>query len=136
MISFDNINFFDRQKQLQLQVDEIASTVLPRQVTSKSLLDLYMKHSMVFTNVPGPQSMFYFLGLCVRNYFNSSFSFCSSQPRYPSVDCRSRTLKPPSEILSLSCLPCLMMGTSFYISLCYCAMIVIMFCVGNVFDFC
>ena len=45
---------------LQLKVNEIAGALLPSSITSQTVLDLITKHSMVFTNVPGPnEEMFW-----------------------------------------------------------------------------
>jgi hypothetical protein len=38
----------------QYKVSEFVTSVMPSAASAKTVVDLYMKHSMVFTNVPGP----------------------------------------------------------------------------------
>ena len=47
---------------LQLTVDELAASVLPRDTMSQSSLELVIKHSLVFTNVPGPGESIFMMG--------------------------------------------------------------------------
>eukprot|EP00743_Colponemidia_sp_Colp-15_P003197 GILK01003454.1.p1 GENE.GILK01003454.1~~GILK01003454.1.p1 ORF type:complete len:501 (-),score=63.44 GILK01003454.1:169-1671(-) len=52
---------------VQYKIQELASAILPFELQGQTALDIMLKHSVVFTNVPGPTSTIYFAGRPVES---------------------------------------------------------------------
>eukprot|EP00742_Colponemidia_sp_Colp-10_P001485 GILJ01001595.1.p1 GENE.GILJ01001595.1~~GILJ01001595.1.p1 ORF type:complete len:503 (+),score=77.03 GILJ01001595.1:38-1546(+) len=54
---------------VQYKIQELASAIMPFELQGQTALDVMLKHSVVFTNVPGPTSKIYFGGRPVESIY-------------------------------------------------------------------